>query len=226
EGSEGAASSDRVLMPRSSSSRASEPVKPTWTNRQRTNRQLDTPTSPAILSWLSGRYSRVRMSLVVPMAQLSKTVPFITAITAGPSMTQSGKVFPPMAIGRAFQCWTASDGGQTASLSKVVRATRARPAASSADMAGVWSVILCLCLSVPALVGGSHLIDQHLQELVAARDSQAVELAVEEGAVAHGNGADRHLAAHRAEQQIAHVAADGAEIDAVEMHVFQHQHHR
>ena len=51
-----AASSDRDLTPPSrSSSTASEPVKPTWTKRQRMKRQLDMPTSPAILVSLRGR---------------------------------------------------------------------------------------------------------------------------------------------------------------------------
>src|SRR3989344_7338245 len=83
------------------------------------------------------------MSDVVPIVQLSKTVPFITAMTAGPSIRQSVKVLPSIAVCPAFQCWTASEGSQTASFSKEVRATRARPAASSADMAGVggWAVM-------------------------------------------------------------------------------------
>ena len=60
------------------------------------------PIAPTILS-PSGLSSRFRGLAAAPMLQLSKVVPFITAITAGPSMTQSVKVLPAITISPAFQ---------------------------------------------------------------------------------------------------------------------------
>jgi hypothetical protein len=116
-------------------------VKATWAKRQRTKRQSAMPIAPTILSPI-GLSSRFRGLAAAPMLQPSNVVPFITAMTAGPSMTQSVKVLPVIAISPAFQWFTASTGSQTASFSKLVRATMARPAASAGDIFAVSSVML------------------------------------------------------------------------------------
>ncbi|MNC60010.1 hypothetical protein D3C75_1098590 [compost metagenome] len=59
------------------------------------------PTAPAIMS-PRGSSNRVFGFSATPMLQVSKVVPSITAITAGPSIRHSVKVLPSITVWPAF----------------------------------------------------------------------------------------------------------------------------